>query len=1370
MHVDDDPSSLEISKQILMDMGNFEIDNACCVEDAFKKLAAGNFDVVVSDYEMPKKDGLQFLMELRKSKNEIPFILFTGKGREEVAVKALNLGADGYINKQGNPETVYGELKHVILNSLEKRIAQEMLRQSEERFKNLVTNSKDVIMLTQADGVILFLSPSCKNVLGYEPNELVGKIPWIIHPDDLERVQKVFQSALTTKLNETLEYRILTKQGETKWVNHTFSQLWENGKLKQIVSNLTDITESKKTEEAITQSESQYRLLADNVHDVIWTMDLEGRFTYVSPSVLQLRGYSPDDVLQQSMVEALTPDSARIVLEDLQRFWETGAVPSDYYELEQYCKDGSTVWTEVNFTVLRNRDGKPKAFLGVSRNIAERKKAEGEMKRKREALRESEERFRTIFEGASEGILVADVKAKSFVFANFAMCELTGYSLKELLLLGVDDIDPREDLSNAVGEFVNQTKGKVILATNIPVLRKDGKVVYCDVNSKVSRFGNQECLVGFFRDTSERKQCEIEEKAKSKEIRGIIDGIGDLLFVMDKNRVITKVNKATCDAFRKEPEELIGRHCYEIVHGTKAPWCNCPATKTFETKQIVTEEVNDPNLGIPLLVTTSPILNDRGEITQVIHIAKDITTLKLAEMEMHISANLFDAASDSIMVHDLDGKLLYFNEAAHKTRGYTKEEFQALSIQDLEAPSKSEFFGSQMKELLDNGEATFEAANLCKDKTVIPVEIHAQVIEFDDQNLVLREARDISERKAAEEKLWESQEKYETTFESSMDALMLLDEKGFFDCNTATLSLFGYTSVEEFTKNHPADLSPTLQPDGSFSLELANNHIKKALYTGKDSFFWVHKRTDGTTFPADVLLTRLHLNNRDVLQATVRDVTELKKAQDEQSRLLHDMGERVKELNCIYGISKIFEKSDVVLKNALIETVKLLPLAMQYPDIACAKILVENQTFSTKNFNETQWILQSDVNVNGKRTGFVEINYLEERPAVGEGPFTIEERNLIDVVAERLGKTIERKQAETDLKQAEEKHRTLLTAANVLVQSVDAEGKFVFVNEEWKKTLGYTDIDLEGITIMNTIQKDHLQYCMNVFKQVMNGTCIRDVETVFVTKIGKEIVVSGNACPIFKDGEFVSTVAFFVDITERKKNEKKLEESNQRIELMNEKLRVVGSLTRHDVRNKLSAVTGYAYLLKKKHADQADIMEGLSKMEQAVKETVRIFEFAKMYEQLGAEELTYIDVEAKLNEATTLFSGSLAKIINECHGLTVLADSFLRQLFYNFIDNTRKYGQKTTTIKVHCEKTSQDSLKLVYEDDGVGISTENKPKLFSEGFSTGGSTGFGLFLTKKMIDVYGWGIEENGEPSKGAKFTITIPKLNKSGKENYQTA
>ncbi len=277
---------------------------------------------------------------------------------------------------------------------------------------------------------------------------------------------------------------------------------------------------------------------------------------------------------------------------------------------------------------------------------------------------------------------------------------------------------------------------------------------------------------------------------------------------------------------------------------------------------------------------------------------------------------------------------------------------------------------------------------------------------------------------------------------------------------------------------------------------------------------------------------------------------------------------------------------------------------------------------------------------------------------------------------------------------------------------------------------------------------------------------IQDIETVFISKDGKEIAVSGNVCPIFKDGVIVSTVGFFVDITERKKNEAKLNESNRRIEMMNEKLRVVGGLTRHDVQNKLSTVTGYAYLLKKKYANEKDLIDALCKMEQATKAIVKIFEFAKMYEELGVEELTYVNVEEKINEAAALFSGPLPKIVNDCHGLSVLADSFIRQLFYNLIDNTVKYGKSITTIRVHFEKTESGMLKLIYEDDGVGVSVENKRYLFTEGFSTGGSKGFGLFFIRRMMDVYGWMIQETGKSGEGAKFIITIPKLNRAGKES----
>ena len=223
-------------------------------------------------------------------------------------------------------------------------------------------------------------------------------------------------------------------------------------------------------------------------------------------------------------------------------------------------------------------------------------------------------------------------------------------------------------------------------------------------------------------------------------------------------------------------------------------------------------------------------------------------------------------------------------------------------------------------------------------------------------------------------------------------------------------------------------------------------------------------------------------------------------------------------------------------------------------------------------------------------------------------------------------------------------------------------------------------------------------------KKSMAGEEHGATEYTLVRKNGTTYPALVRTNPIISENKVIGVRGLLIDITERKKTEMDLKESRDKLELMNEKLRVVGSLTRHDVRNKLSAVNGYTYLLKKKHRDQADIVEGLSKIEQAVADSVKIFEFAKMYEQLGVEELSYVDVGKAVDEAMALFSGLTIKVVNDCHGISVLADSFLRQMFYNFIDNTRKYGVKATTIKVYCEKEKSGGLRLIYEDDGVGIS------------------------------------------------------------------
>jgi PAS domain S-box-containing protein len=319
------------------------------------------------------------------------------------------------------------------------------------------------------------------------------------------------------------------------------------------------------------------------------------------------------------------------------------------------------------------------------------------------------------------------------------------------------------------------------------------------------------------------------------------------------------------------------------------------------------------------------------------------------------------------------------------------------------------------------------------------------------------------------------------------------------------------------------------------------------------------------------------------------------------------------------------------------------------------------------------------------------------------------------------------------------------------------------VNPRFEELFGYSLAEAKGRHINDVIvPKTRMEEAETLDKNAVEGHVYRN--TVRKRKDGSLVPVAVSAATIMVEGKLAGCIAMYKDISELKNAEKKLE-------TMNEKLRVVGGLTRHDVRNKLSTITGNIYLNKKKSADPPDVLKSYEEMGSACEQIIRIFDFAKDYEMLGVEELTYIDVEDVVQKAVSLFSDlNGVKVVNECHGLTVLTDSLLRQLFYNLIDNSLKYGKKVTRMRVHCERIGKDELRLIYEDDGVGIPSAEKPKLFREGYSTGGSTGYGLYLIGKMMEVYGWTIQEKGEPGKGAQFVMTIPKANSNGKQNYQIA
>ncbi len=860
---------------------------------------------------------------------------------------------------------------------------------------------------------------------------------------------------------------------------------------------------------------------------------------------------------------------------------------------------------------------------------------------------------------------------------------------------------------------------------------------------------------------TERAKTKSALEESERRYRTLMEQAAEAIFVHDANGQIVDVNQKACESLGYTKEELLSMNIPDISPVADKDvargdiWAKVLAggSVSFES----TQKRKDKNV-FPIEVTLSSIIFD--EETLVIALARDITERKKTEVLKESEEQLrhvFNSLPDLVFFKDKTLKYVAANRALE----------QFLGLKPGEAIGKSDF------ELLPK-----EAAQVCNeadmkalqsgfvsaDETVgdrVYSTVRQKVTDGAGNTIgVVGSIRDITERAKASENLRNLKAFDERIINSLGDALLVIDPDDY----------------KIITVNEAA---------------LKQMKLKKEDAVGKTCYEMTHHRSAPCQPPNDICPIRevletdkpvtvehIHLdenNNQRIVEVSARPV----KNPEGKTVIIHvarDITERKQMETQIQQAERRY--------HALFDQT---PLGV---------LIIDPQTGVPVEFNEEahkqlgysreEFAKRSIYDYKADETPLETRDRIDKILRVGKAEWETKHRTkngdvrdvvIISQAIALSGKTFlysiyrdvtEAKRVEAALMESETKYRMLVELAHEGVWALDNSYKTVFVNPRMAEMLGYTEGEMIGQDLGAFMDTQYKEFATSNLEGCKLGTQSQ-CEFVFTRQDGTRIYASVAASPIKDDeGNSVGTLALVADISERKKAEEKLEENSERIAIMNEKLRVVGGLTRHDVRNKLTAATGYAYLLKKKHADQADIIDGLGKIEQAVKDSVKIFEFAKMYEQLGAEDLTYVNVEKAANEAASLFSGLTIKVVNDCHGLTVLADSFLRQLFFNFIDNTRKYGKKTTTIRVYFEDEGQDSLRLVYEDDGVGITEENKSNLFKEGFSTGGSTGFGLFLIRKMTEVYGWQIQETGKPGEGAKFVMTIPKANKNGQINYQ--
>ena len=384
--VDDEVHFLKSTKQLLEIQGGFNVELALSVDDALQKIENKTFDAVVSDYQMPEKTGLDLLGKLREEENNIPFILFTGKGREEVAVKALNLGADRYFNKNGLPEAVYGELAHGIRQIVELRKAEKALRRSEEKYRTIVELSPDGIVSVNAKGIVTSVNRAILERTGFSEKDFLGKHFTQIAATQKEpppSYKKVIYAFLNGEFPESFEFNYTCKDGTQRSSDARIGLLKQKDELVGLQVIFRDITERKQMEQALKDSEEKYRTTVEQAPDSIITFDMNGVVTSCNIASTSVTGQPADDVVGEHFSELISRINANSE-EILTKFKSLLKLQvPEPFEISYVNKNGDYVFGEVHTSFLKEGD-KITGFQVVMRDITKNKMAE-------KALRESEE-------------------------------------------------------------------------------------------------------------------------------------------------------------------------------------------------------------------------------------------------------------------------------------------------------------------------------------------------------------------------------------------------------------------------------------------------------------------------------------------------------------------------------------------------------------------------------------------------------------------------------------------------------------------------------------------------------------------------------------------------------------------------------------------------------------------------------------------------------------------------------------------------------------------------------------------------------------------------------------------------------------------
>jgi PAS domain S-box-containing protein len=522
------------------------------------------YQIVISDYYMPRFRAPEALKLLRKLGQDIPFIVVSGKVGEDAAVEVMKAGADDYLTKE-NMSRLCPAIGRELREAEVRRERESALSKSEDRFKRLVEQIPAVTYVQEpieSDNpkAITYMSPQYEAMLGYPANtEMVDEEHWLrmIHPDDRERV--LAEELRTDETGEPyrVEYRLIARDGHVVWVRDEATLVRdEDGRPLYWLGVQYDISEQKRTEEEFRRSEERFRATFEQAAVGILQVGLDGGWLRYNDKFCDIVGYEREELGAASVFSLISP-------EDFDRDFERGVSMlagelGDYTEEKLIVgKGGRRVWINLTVSLVHDESDEPRYFIAVVEDIGKRKQSE-------EALGQSEALYRTVVEQAAENIFLVDAQSRRVLEANDALLLSLGYTDDELKGMTLYDIVAHDPESVDLNIWRIMEQGTAYLGER-QYRRKDGSLADVEVNVSAVPYNGERAMCVVAHDVTERKRTEamleeIREAERNRIARELHDStLQDIVYALQEIQVMQVIAGDDGDPALEDTAEALRR-------------------------------------------------------------------------------------------------------------------------------------------------------------------------------------------------------------------------------------------------------------------------------------------------------------------------------------------------------------------------------------------------------------------------------------------------------------------------------------------------------------------------------------------------------------------------------------------------------------------------------------------------------------------------------------------------------------------------------------------------------------------------------------------------------------------------------------------